>query len=345
MMVCLRPSAHTQQSEGEGAKSPSLFICSTEPKTRAAAFQRGVRLTTLTVVQILSEGGVSIVEVRSLNRADEAAVLQFLYSHTASSLFLISNLLNAGLVDGDERYQGRYLGVFRDDHLVGVGAHYWNQKLIVQAPDYAGLLAEAFTSSLTRPLDGLIGPWEQLMVAREALGVADSQVTLDSREILYTLSLAALTPPDPLDDQRFETRGALKEDLNFLVTWRVAYEQETSTTSGSRSEVREHLARILPTDDIWLAFADGVPVSQTGFNARVPGVVQLGGVWTPSEFRSRGYARRVISAHLQHAQGQDITEAILFTGAENICAQRCYESLGFQAVDEYGMLFFEPRFG
>ena len=194
-------------------------------------------------------------------------------------------------------------------------------------------------------IDGLIGPWDQLCFARAALGLVEGDLTLNSREILYQLVLSDLSIPLPRPKQVMTMRSARPDDLDFLVAWRRAYELETGTASNEQSEqsVRDELAARLPSDSIWIAFDQGVPVAQTQFNARLPGVVQIGGVWTPPKFRSRGYARMVLASHLQYAQSQGVERAILFTSAGNIGAQYCYESLGFEVIGEYGMIFFEPQ--
>lgn len=79
----------------------------------------------------------------------------------------------------------------------------------------------------------------------------------------------------------------------------------------------------------------------TAFNARLPEIVQVGGVWTPPELRGRGYARCVIAAHLRVARRSGADRAILFTDEENLPAQRAYEALGFSEIGTYGLAFLE----
>jgi uncharacterized protein len=75
------------------------------------------------------------------------------------------------------------------------------------------------------------------------------------------------------------------------------------------------------------------------FNARLPDVVQVGGVYTPPEHRRRGAARAVVAGMLRGARDEEgVGRAILFTGDDNVAAQTAYRAIGFTAVGEYGLV-------
>ena len=84
----------------------------------------------------------------------------------------------------------------------------------------------------------------------------------------------------------------------------------------------------------------GIPVSCCSFNARLPDMVQIGGVFTPSQHRQRGYARAVVAGALLEARRQGVAAAILFTGSGNEAAQRAYLGIGFEAVGDYAITLF-----
>lgn len=70
-------------------------------------------------------------------------------------------------------------------------------------------------------------------------------------------------------------------------------------------------------------------------------MVQVGGVYTPPEFRNQGYARSVVAGSLLEAREKGVGRAILFTGTEMNAAKRCYESLGFTPAGDYGLVIFK----
>jgi predicted GNAT family acetyltransferase len=84
----------------------------------------------------------------------------------------------------------------------------------------------------------------------------------------------------------------------------------------------------------------GVPVAYAAFNAMLPDTVQLGGVWTPPEFRSHGYGRSVVAGALLAAREAGAGRAVLFTNSDNHAAQSAYRSLGFARVGDYGLVIF-----
>jgi predicted GNAT family acetyltransferase len=71
----------------------------------------------------------------------------------------------------------------------------------------------------------------------------------------------------------------------------------------------------------------------------VPECVQVGGVWTPPEFRRRGYARCAVAASLLEVRAQRAVRAILFANDRWAC--RAYEALGFYAIGDYGLVLFD----
>ncbi|HEY6061485.1 MAG TPA: GNAT family N-acetyltransferase, partial [Gemmatimonadales bacterium] len=81
------------------------------------------------------------------------------------------------------------------------------------------------------------------------------------------------------------------------------------------------------------------PVAFSAFNAALPDIVQVGGVWTPPELRNRGYGRAVVAGSLLDARSRGVTRAVLFAERED--AKRAYVGIGFRVVGEYGLLLFD----
>ena len=86
---------------------------------------------------------------------------------------------------------------------------------------------------------------------------------------------------------------------------------------------------------------DGKPVSSTSFNAVIAEAVQVGGVYTPPQWRGRGYARTAVAASLLAVRAKGSQKAILFTGDDNIAAIKTYRALGFRLVDDFRLTLFK----
>ena len=85
-----------------------------------------------------------------------------------------------------------------------------------------------------------------------------------------------------------------------------------------------------------VAIHDGTLASLSAFNARLPDIVQLGGIYTPPVLRGRGFARAAVAASLLEARGQGASRAVLFTN--NPSAVRTYEALGFRRIGDYSIV-------
>jgi predicted GNAT family acetyltransferase len=289
--------------------------------------------------------------IQILDEGDRDALEAFLRPQRASSLFLLSNLRAAGLVDQGLRYQGTYAAVVAGTgEILGVAAHYWNGNVIFQAPTQSvpGLLQAAFVAS-PRKLKGLIGPAEQVETARSELALTGEQIQLDSTEKLYRLSLENLEVPAALSAGEVRGRRMTAADLDLVTEWRAAFAVETLGEADDeelRRRTRITANSTLQERRTWLLEdEDGRPVSHTAFNAATADAVQVGGVWTPPALRSRGYGRAVVAASLLDARAEGVEEAILFTDEDNLPAQRAYEALGFRQVGDYRLLFLKAPLG
>jgi GNAT superfamily N-acetyltransferase len=286
------------------------------------------------------------VEVKTLSSGDEPALENFLLAHAASSMFLRANSRSAGLIDRGAPLQGTYVAALEAGRIVAVAAHFWNGMLILQAPEPRALepVARAAVSRSRRELSGLVGPWPQVEAARRSLGLSGRGTALDSREELYELDLSKLEVPPDLASGRLECRFSRAAELDVVAAWRVSYSMEAlGVPAGPELEAtsRAEIERLQTEGSQWILLDRGIPVSYSAFNARLPDVVQVGGVWTPRELRGRGYGRAVVAGSLQAARSEEARRAVLFTGKENRSARAAYEALGFRVVGDYGLVIFQ----
>jgi uncharacterized protein len=280
------------------------------------------------------------LEIRRLEPGDEALVEAFLTRHAASSLFLRSNMRQSGLIDGETAYHGRWVAGLRDGAVTGIACHAWNGNLVLQAPEDTIAIAEAALDD-PRPLAALVGPWEQC--ERVRIGLApDRPLRAKLRDILFALDLAELHLPPTL--ARGVCRRADPADLDLMIDWSIGFDREVfgnPDTETARAETRILKERLIAEGRQFIFEQAGVPVASCTFNAAIPDTVQIGGVWTPPALRAQGYARAVVAGALSMARAAGVRTAVLFTGEDNLAAQRAYIALGFRAIGDYGLMFFE----
>ena len=284
-------------------------------------------------------------ELKTLSLGDEANLEKFLAPRATDSMFLRSNARAAGLVDRGNPFEGTYVAAIENGAVTAVAAHFWNGMLILQTPSPETLepVARAAVARSGRELKGLTGPWAQVEAARRALGLAAREASLDSREELFSLDLADLRVPEALSSGRLECRPPRADELELAARWRVAFSVEALGRADGKEALaaaRSDIARLRDLDSQWILLEEGRPVAYSAFNARLPDVVQIGGVWTPPELRGRGHARAVVAGSLLEARRKGAERAILFTGVDNVAASRTYEALGFRVVGDYGLVIF-----
>ncbi|MEO8181972.1 MAG: GNAT family N-acetyltransferase [Deltaproteobacteria bacterium] len=285
------------------------------------------------------------MEHRLLGPADAALLEAFLARHRDSSMFLRSNAQRGGLEDRGQYLQATYAGAFHDGQLVGVAAHCWNGMVLVQAPE-AGLKEVVRTAAHNsrRGVIGFSGPVAQLTPARVALGLEHLPTQLEEVESLFGLQLSELIVPPALQTGQVQVRPPLPAERATLLDWRIAFDVES--LGAARDEAARdgtaarHLAAQIAEGNAWVAVAAGTAVSFSAFNAVLPDIVQLGGIFTPPEQRGHGYARASVAGSLLAAQQRGATRAVLFTKNPN--AVRSYEAVGFRRIGEYGLVLLAP---
>jgi RimJ/RimL family protein N-acetyltransferase len=246
-------------------------------------------------------------------------------------------------------FQAGYIGAFRDGEPCGIIAHCWNGLILLQAPETEVLRAlcaalPGLPSIGRRGVKGVSGDHPQVQAILDWLGPDGAAVQMNEREALFTLDLAELKIPSLLQQAHIVCRPIEDGDMPTLLPWRVDYvvealgaQRETVDRDEEEAFLRNYLAaghgfvlQDVPT---------GRLLSTAAFNAALPDAVQIGGVWTPREFRGRGYARSVVAGQLLRARGDGVTDAVLFTN--DPAATRAYEAVGFEKTGDFGLVLFK----
>jgi len=285
------------------------------------------------------------VEVRVLTAGDEPRAIELLSRHLESSLILLSNIERVGLDDRGERYQATYAASFdRNGAITALAGHSWNGMVVVQGDAGLEEAARLAVRSSGREIKGVLGPWSPACRVRKALEKSDAEITHESREVLMALQLADLQAPELLSRKDVSVAVPTEaEARDVLVPWRIEYDVESmAARRGEELErkARETISAGLTERTLWALKVGGQIVDMTGFNARARNIVQVGGVYTPPEFRNRGYARSVVAGSLLAARAGGAALSTLFTGSSMAAAQRAYRALGYREVGDYGLIFF-----
>ncbi len=250
------------------------------------------------------------------DKADHAAIIAFLRAHEASSIFPLANLVGSG----PSPQQLWRVGMDRVRGVIALGSSGFLM------PQWPGLDADAVLTGLKgQRVAAAIGEASQI----EALLPHLPQPRHLSREPLCTLALDQLAMPDPQGTVLAPIRA---EDAETAIRFRLAYDRETMglAEGPARAKAEADVHRWIAGQSHRLLWRDGHAVAMTGLNARLPDVVQVGGVYTPPDLRGQGLARRAVALHLDEARAAGAQRAVLFAATE--AALRAYRAIGFGQI-------------
>ncbi len=188
------------------------------------------------------------------------------------------------------------------------------------------------------PIAGLVGPAADASAIVAALGLDRTPRRSSQVEPGYALDLDALAMPDTAGLALRPIEGG---DAGLVEAWRRDYLRELQHLGTAEAERRA--ARDVAT---WRAagthrilWQGTAPAALTGFNATLPGVVQVGAVFVPHPMRNRGLGRRAVALHLAEAHAAGTRKAVLF--AAGPAAERAYCALGFWRAGDMAVIEFQ----
>lgn len=270
------------------------------------------------------------------SRADAEEITAFLGAHTETSMFMLANLRDHGMDGGHPRALRLWLRR-EGGQITDVMALTNEGMAMPQLP--GGAVTAAARSIAGARLIGILGAADQVAPLRAALGLVAAPASLSRNEPLFTLDLDALRMP-PAADTRLIPLADAPRDL--VTDWRAAYGTEVLGQDSAMADAQaaRDIAAYVAADSHRVLLRGDTPVAMTGFNARLPDTVQIGGVYTPPCLRGQGLARRALALHLAEARAQGVRRAILFAASD--MAARAYVALGFVRRGTFNLTLFTP---
>ena len=275
---------------------------------------------------------------RLAQQQDVPAIERFLLDHVQCSMFALANLREFGLNAPAPRAMSIWM---LGDPLRGVFGITNEGMILPQCPDVSDAdLAAAAVLIHDRRIMGLAGEASQARRFLRQAGWQDRAAHLNRDEPSFALDLRDLIVPQadgarlvPLSDG----------DRSLLIHWREAYHLESLGTDPgmARAAAQKDIDGYIQRDSHRLLMVDDQPVSMTGFNATLPEIVQIGGVFTPPALRGRAYARTAVALHLAEARDAGVRKAVLF--AASIAAVRAYVAIGFAPAGTFSLVLFSEQ--
>ncbi|WP_374436607.1 GNAT family N-acetyltransferase [Tabrizicola sp.] len=265
-----------------------------------------------------------------------AALDSILTAGIDQAMFPLSNLRAHGLGQGgfpsDHPHATRYW-IIDGTSVVALTRGGMLLSLLATGCDLAGLPA----ALKGQTVQGAAGPAASTRPVLGALGLSTTPARLDEDEPGFALDLSQLRLPPHPDATLIPARAA---DRDLLIAWRAAATIETQgmPPDQAHDHAAEDVDGCLAKDSHRILHHHGQPVALTGFNVRLPEIVQVGGVYTPPALRNRGHARTAVALHLAEARAGGASRAVLF--AATPAATRAYLAIGFQPAAHFSLVLF-----
>ncbi|WP_170461083.1 GNAT family N-acetyltransferase [Ruegeria arenilitoris] len=275
---------------------------------------------------------------RLAQQQDIPAIERFLLDHVQSSMFALANLREFGLNAPAPRAMSMWM---LGDPLRGVFGITNEGMILPQCPDLPEAdLTAAADLIRGRTVMGLAGEASQARRFLRQAGWQDRAAHLDRDEPSFALDLRDLIVP-PTENARLVPLS--DGDRSLLIRWREAYHLESLGTDPgmARKAAQKDIDGCIQRDSHRLLMVDDLPVSMTGFNATLPEIVQIGGVFTPPALRGWGYARTAVALHLAEARAAGVRKAVLFAASN--AAVRAYVAIGFAPAGTFSLVLFSDQ--
>lgn len=269
--------------------------------------------------------------MRRAGPEDRSRIEAGLRARIAISMFPLSNLLRHGMDTEHPRSMSMWLaeGDLPDVLSITRSGVVMPSCAAAPPPGLGRLLAG-------RGIAALNGPTAQVRPLIADLGLAGARADLDADDPQFLLDLDDLRVP--------EGPGALcplrAADRATLIEWRRRYRVELMGTppAAAMAQATRDIDGYIAEDSHRVLMDGSTPLAMTGFNAVLPGIVQVGGVFTPAPLRRRGHARRALALHLAEVRAHGVRQATLF--AANVGAVAVYTALGFRRIGDWTIVMF-----
>ncbi|MEH1928132.1 GNAT family N-acetyltransferase [Nostoc sp.] len=259
-----------------------------------------------------------------------ARVKDYLLNQEALHNLLLG--ISHALIENPERFDEKpYLAtVEANGDIVAVAMRTPPRLLLLsQIKDFKAVEVLAQDLSICyQSLPGVNAPTDEA----QAFTLAWHSLTGQSYQLKVALRVFQLKKLQPISQITGYLRLATEDDQELLKNW---YEAFSLEALGSIESDTEHwVKRVLQQGTAYL-WQDEVPVSIACDVGITPNGARISIVYTPPEYRRKGYACACVAALSQTLLNQGNRYCFLFTDLANPTSNHIYQEIGYQPVGDW----------
>jgi hypothetical protein len=165
---------------------------------------------------------------------------------------------------------------------------------------------------------------------------ATHAVRLRDAEANGIYQLDRVTPPPHVSGT---CRVAALNEMDLLLQWSAAFTRDCGLTVDPK--IRELLERAVREKRRFL-WCDPTPVCMVGVAGPTPNGIRINAVYTPDQFRKRGYASACVAEVSQRMLDSGRRFCFLFTDLANPTSNKIYQAIGYRHVANAQHIAFDP---
>ena len=194
-----------------------------------------------------------------------------------------------------------------------------------------------FLVDLKLVIPGAVGPSPDVAAVAEQWAQRNGlRASLSMNQKIYACE--RVIPPPFLPPQR-QLRAAAPTERELLVAWSREFSVAVHNPE-SVAECTERIDRLMARRAIWV-WDDNEPVSCAAFSRDSPHGVAINHVYTPPNYRGRGYAGACVAALTTRLLSSGKRFCCLYTDLANSTSNKIYQQIGYQPVCDSQIWQFE----
>ncbi|MCC5638265.1 GNAT family N-acetyltransferase [Nostoc sp. CHAB 5844] len=166
----------------------------------------------------------------------------------------------------------------------------------------------------------------------KAFALAWHSLTGQSFQLAMALRTFQLQKVNKISPVTGSLHLATEDDRELLVNWHEAFSLEA--LGNIETDSKRWVEWVLKQKIVYL-WQDEVPVSIACRSGKTPNGARIGMVYTPPEYRRRGYASACVAALSQTSLNQGNQFCFLFTDLANATSNHIYQEIGYQSVGDW----------
>ena len=201
--------------------------------------------------------------------------------------------------------------------------------LVTAGPNRACALISADMAERVRTPNSVVGP----LASCEAFARTWRERTGQAHVLRFHLRHFELTQPPPVFAASGRARLPNDSEVDLLVNWTLAFVAEIELPETVEQTRRRALTRIGNGQvRVW---DDSGPVAYAGYGADASDTVRIAPVYTPPQFRGKGYASALVADLSRELFARGKRAIFLTTDVANPTSNSIYQRIGYRPVADH----------